>query len=152
MPFEFFIFFVMNNIYELFVLGFGLKWSLLAMERAIVIYTFDSTSHDELKVNKNDILDIVGKNGDWWTLRDKNGRTGLVPVNYLAAPIDDNSTKVVSRGKTTKKHNGSSETEISVNAGEQVAILDKSDTYWWLVGWQGKAGYIPKKIINEFQV
>lgn len=142
----------MNNIYELFVLGFGLKWSLLAMERAIVIYTFDSTSHDELKVNKNDILDIVGKNGDWWTLRDKNGRTGLVPVNYLAAPIDDNSTKVVSRGKTTKKHNGSSETEISVNAGEQVAILDKSDTYWWLVGWQGKAGYIPKKIINEFQV
>ena len=122
------------------------------MAQAICIYDFKAAEDNELSVYKNEIVDIVDKSENWWTVCNKYKRSGLVPVNYLAAPITDDDTQVVARGKTKKAHIAKSENEVSIEADKQVAILDKLDNYWWFVGFCGKTGYIPKRIIHEFQV
>ena len=120
------------------------------MVQAIAIYKFDAAEENELSILKNEILEVVEKSDDWWTVRNKYGQAGLVPVAYIAAPIPDSDTVIVARGKTTKAHESQSENELTVKKGQQVAIFDKTDNYWWFVGLMGETGYIPKKIINEY--
>ncbi len=122
------------------------------MTQAIAIYAFEAVEEGELSMLKNEILDVVKKSDVWWTVRNKYGQSGLVPVAYVAAPITDNSIEVIARGKTKKEHKGRSENELSVESGQQVAILDKADEYWWFVGFVGQTGYIPKDVIHEFKV
>ncbi|CAB3981185.1 NADPH oxidase organizer 1-like [Paramuricea clavata] len=122
------------------------------MPQAICIYDFKAAEDRELSVYKNEIVDIVGKSENWWTVRNKYKQSGLVPVNYLAAPITDDRIEVVARGKTKKAHTAKSENEVSIEADQQVAILDKQNNYWWFVGFCGKTGYIPIRIIQEFKV
>ncbi|KAM4736750.1 protein-tyrosine kinase 6-like [Anableps anableps] len=62
-----------------------------ASESAIYtgIWSFEARHRDELSFQEGDLLDVVSRNGDWWTARkiDSNGRvlgTGIVPHNYLA--------------------------------------------------------------------
>ena len=121
------------------------------MTQAIVIYDFNATERTELTVYKNEILEINEKNEDWWKVTNKYGQSGLVPVNFLAAPITDD-VKVISRGKTKKGHKSKSSNELSIEEATQVAILDKSDDYWWFIGYNGETGFIPKHIIREFKV
>lgn len=53
------------------------------------IWPFEARHRDELSFQEGDVLEVINRNGDWWTARkiDKNGRyqgTGIVPHNYLA--------------------------------------------------------------------
>ena len=122
------------------------------MEYAIGLYDFKADEGNEISTYKNEILEVVKKEEDWWTVRNKYGQTGLVPVNYLAAPIDGSDTQIIARGKTKKPHKKKSENELAIEEGKQIAILDNSDSYWWFVGYSGQTGYLPKNIIHEFKV
>ena len=122
------------------------------MIQAIGLYDFKGEGENEVSIYKNEILDVLEQDEDWWTVRNKYGQSGLVPVAYVAAPITDTDMKIITRGKTKKSHKGKSKSELSVAVGQQVAILDKSDDYWWFVGFSGQLGFIPKDIINEFRV
>lgn len=119
--------------------------------KAIALYNFDAAEKNELSVKKNDILDILEEHGGWWKVQNIYGESGLVPVDYIAAPVTE-GMKILSRGKTKEVHKATSEEELSVENSCQVAILDHSDDYWWLVGFSGKAGYIPKHKIRLFKV
>ncbi|XP_046845073.1 uncharacterized protein LOC124438924 [Xenia sp. Carnegie-2017] len=119
------------------------------MERAIAIYQFQGRDEDELTVNKNDILDIILKSKDWWTVRGKDGKIGLIPVIFLAAPIDDPSTKVVSRGKITKEYRSNSKTEISVDLGAQIAIFDKMMNTGGLLDGMGRLVIYQRKSLRN---
>ncbi|MEQ2209959.1 hypothetical protein XENOCAPTIV_006529 [Xenoophorus captivus] len=53
------------------------------------IWSFEARHKDELSFQEGDLLDVISRNGDWWTARKigKNGcvvGTGIVPHNYLA--------------------------------------------------------------------
>lgn len=53
------------------------------------IWPFDARHRNELSFQVGDLLEVMCRNGDWWTARkiEKNGRilgTGIVPHNYLA--------------------------------------------------------------------
>ena len=124
----------------------------LVMEQAIGLYDFKAAEENELSTYKNEILEVVNKDQEWWTVKNKYGQTGLVPVSYVAAPVDGSDTQIISRGKTTKSHKAKTENELSMEKGKQIAILDNSDTYWWFVGYSGQTGYLPKNIIQEFKV
>jgi NCK adaptor protein len=122
------------------------------MVQAIAIYQFEAAEDNELSILKNEILDVVDKSDDWWTVKNKYGQSGLVPVAYIAAPIPDSNTEILARARTVKGHKANSENELTVKKGEQVAIFDKSDDYWWFVGLMGQTGFIPKRILNELKV
>ncbi|XP_046844986.1 uncharacterized protein LOC124438814 [Xenia sp. Carnegie-2017] len=122
------------------------------MSLAIVLYTFQGRAVDELSVEKNEILDVVDNNDEnWWKVRNLYGRIGLVPVNYLAAPLPDREIAIISRGRTLARYESEDENVLSVYKGQQVTIFDKNDDYWWYVGIKGRIGYLPKKIIKDLK-
>ncbi|XP_046845159.1 uncharacterized protein LOC124439006 isoform X1 [Xenia sp. Carnegie-2017] len=119
---------------------------------AIVLSDFQKSADDELSVKEHELLNVVNRNDEnWWKVNNRHGKTGLVPVNNLAAPIHNEAIKIISRGKTFDRYDSEYEDALSVYKGQEVAIFDKSDDDWWYVGFRGQIGYLPKVIIAEFE-
>ncbi|KIY73508.1 hypothetical protein CYLTODRAFT_434174 [Cylindrobasidium torrendii FP15055 ss-10] len=51
--------------------------------KALYAYTASPDDPNELSFNKGDLLDIVDKQGKWWSARRADGVTGIAPSNYL---------------------------------------------------------------------
>ncbi|KAF8921871.1 hypothetical protein CPB85DRAFT_1209804 [Mucidula mucida] len=51
--------------------------------KALYAYTASPDDPNELTFNKGDILDIIDKQGKWWSARRTDGTTGIAPSNYL---------------------------------------------------------------------
>ncbi|KAI9293351.1 hypothetical protein K502DRAFT_366810 [Neoconidiobolus thromboides FSU 785] len=51
--------------------------------RAKATYAYVSQDSNELSFAKGDELEIADKEGKWWQARSKDGKTGIVPSNYL---------------------------------------------------------------------
>ena len=54
----------------------------------LALYTYQSTSDDELSFHKGSVISVVSKEGedDWWK-GELNGKIGLFPKNYVQ-PLD----------------------------------------------------------------
>ncbi|KAI8521907.1 hypothetical protein Bbelb_016610 [Branchiostoma belcheri] len=53
-------------------------------ERVRALYDFDGNDPEDLPFKKNEILVVVRKDEDqWWTVRNKDGREGSIPVPYV---------------------------------------------------------------------
>jgi len=50
--------------------------------RARGLYAFNASSPQELSFNPGDVMNIRSQNGAWWQA-ELNGRTGLIPSNYV---------------------------------------------------------------------
>lgn len=56
------------------------------MPRATALYAYDRVEEDELSIQPGELLDVIPSNtgeDDWITVRNKFGRVGLVPGNYI---------------------------------------------------------------------
>lgn len=51
--------------------------------KALYAYTASPDDPNELSFTKNEILDIVDKQGKWWHARKADGTVGIAPSNYL---------------------------------------------------------------------
>lgn len=64
---------------------------LTSMPKAVIcavvaLYSFNSGNPEELAFEKGDLMDIIDQppdDPDWWEARTPNGKTGLVPRNYV---------------------------------------------------------------------
>lgn len=54
--------------------------------QALCLFDFSSRQRDELTIKKGSIVDVLygpQTTEDWWLVRNLDGRSGLVPCNYL---------------------------------------------------------------------
>ncbi|KAJ8258001.1 hypothetical protein GJAV_G00192030 [Gymnothorax javanicus] len=52
-----------------------------------VIYDFMARNHQELSVNKGDVVEVMDQSRQWWKVRNRRGEEGYVPQNVLE-PLD----------------------------------------------------------------
>jgi hypothetical protein len=52
------------------------------VDRVVALYDFQSTTPETLGFQKDAVINILEKNGDWW-LGELNGRCGILPYNYV---------------------------------------------------------------------
>ncbi|KAI9476236.1 MAG: hypothetical protein EXX96DRAFT_576339 [Benjaminiella poitrasii] len=55
------------------------------VEKATALHTYQANPEDpnEISFNKDEVLDILDKRGNWWHARKQDGTTGIVPSNYF---------------------------------------------------------------------
>ena len=62
----------------------------------VALYPFNSGNPEELAFNKGDILEIIDQpqdDPDWWEARMTDGKTGLIPRNYVEQVMEGSKPK-----------------------------------------------------------
>ncbi|KAK5880940.1 hypothetical protein CesoFtcFv8_021797 [Champsocephalus esox] len=101
-------------------------------------------------------LDVLIKDpSGWWLVENDSKGLAWFPAPYLQLlDGEDEEDSVFQhagdlycavRSYTTKQHD-----EVSVPIGSAVEVLRKSDDGWWLVRFNGKAGYIPSMNLQPY--
>ncbi|XP_034425751.1 NADPH oxidase organizer 1-like [Hippoglossus hippoglossus] len=127
--------------------------------RCVAAYETKDTNNRPFKVAVDEKLDVLIKDpAGWWMVENEEKRLAWFPAPYLElwdAEDDDDvddarfqlggSLYCAVRNYSTKK-----EDEVSVPIGSVVEVLRKSDNGWWLIRFNGKAGYIPSMYLRPY--
>ncbi|XP_062269962.1 NADPH oxidase organizer 1b [Platichthys flesus] len=128
--------------------------------RCVAAYETKDTNNRPFKVAVDEKLDVLIKDhAGWWMVENEEKRLAWFPAPYLelweAEDDDDDvdnaqfqlggSLYCAVRNYSTKK-----EDEVSVPLGSVVEVLRKSDNGWWLIRFNGKAGYIPSMYLRPY--
>jgi len=106
--------------------------------------TFEGQSQTELSMNVGDDITVQDRSDpNWWYAKNHtSGVEGYIPATggYIAF-----SSNKQGNSTCTTTFVGQSETELSMNAGDDITVDDKSDPNWWYAKnhTSGKEGYIP---------
>lgn len=83
--------------------------AILGIEKVRAIYAFSGENDDELSFSPGDVIVVVKRIDDGWSVGNLNGRMGMFPVNYVeplivakASPLGTLPTKTNKTEKTKK--------------------------------------------------
>ncbi|XP_033963035.1 NADPH oxidase organizer 1-like [Pseudochaenichthys georgianus] len=121
----------------------------------VAAYETKDTKNRPFKVAMGEKLDVLIKDpSGWWLVENDSKGLAWFPAPYLQLlDGEDEEDSVFQhagdlycavRSYTTKQHD-----EVSVPLGSAVEVLRKSHDGWWLVRFNGKAGYIPTRTQME---
>jgi hypothetical protein len=98
---------------------------------ARVLYNFNAQMNDDLTVNRNEVVFVVTEvNEDWCEVRNRSGKLGLCPRNYLTPyllPDELNSELLQESSTATHLFDVSSSTDESISLKTQYVPDDSSD-------------------------
>ncbi|XP_054455429.1 NADPH oxidase organizer 1-like [Anoplopoma fimbria] len=125
--------------------------------RCVAAYETKDTKNRPFKVAVDEKLDVLIKDpAGWWLVENEDKLLAWFPAPYLelceGEDDDDNAGFQLAgalycavRSYSTKKDD-----EVSVSIGSVVEVLRKSDNGWWLIRFNGKAGYIPSMNLQPY--
>ncbi|KAM9837798.1 NADPH oxidase organizer 1b [Aulostomus maculatus] len=123
--------------------------------RCVAAYETKDTKNRPFKVALDDKLDVLIKDpAGWWLVENEEKRLAWFPAPFLELweGEEDDETEFPGdalycavRSYSTKKDD-----EVSVPIGSVVEVLRKSDNGWWLIRFNGKAGYIPSMYLQPY--
>ncbi|CEF63730.1 Dreadlocks [Strongyloides ratti] len=121
----------------------------------IALYPYEPQRDDELKLSKNDYVEILEKSQDgWWKGRCGNA-IGWFPSNYIdeqeRIPTISGNEKILEIVEALYNFNAQNEEELSFDKGELLEILDhpEHDPEWWLArNSRNKTGLVPINYIK----
>ncbi|XP_051905024.1 NADPH oxidase organizer 1a isoform X8 [Hippocampus zosterae] len=124
--------------------------------RCVAPYETKDTKNKPFKVALNEKVDVLIKDkAGWWLVENDDKCLAWFPAPYLERtddePEEDNIDGLPERGlfyTVTKSYKSTKDDEITVSIGASVEVLQKSENGWWLIRYQGKAGYIPSMYLK----
>ncbi|XP_062299175.1 NADPH oxidase organizer 1-like [Scomber scombrus] len=124
--------------------------------RCVGAYETKDTKNRPFKVALDEKVDVLIKDpAGWWLVENEDKHLAWFPAPYLELceeeEDDDNGFQLggalycAVRSYSTKKDD-----EVAVPIGSVVEVLRKSDNGWWLIRFNGKAGYIPSMYLQPY--
>jgi len=116
-----------------------------------VLFDFQSRKPEELSLKKGETLENVGKVSDeWWKGRNKDGKVGVFPANYVVViDLDKVLKTVVAR----YDFEANKPDRISFKKGERIAVLAEVSADWWTgKNAAGETGLFPSNYVAEEEV
>ncbi|KAJ4941091.1 hypothetical protein JOQ06_027378 [Pogonophryne albipinna] len=122
----------------------------------VAAYETKDTKNRPFKVAMGEKLDVLIKDpAGWWLVENDSKGLAWFPAPYLqlldGEDEEDSGLQHAGdlycavRSYTRKQHD-----EVSVPLGSTVEVLRKSHDGWWLVRFNGKAGYIPSMNLQPY--
>ncbi|KAF9984357.1 actin organization and endocytosis protein [Modicella reniformis] len=122
--------------------------------KAKALFAYPGQNEGELTVERGDIVEVLEKpDSQWWRAQTSAGVIGMLPATYLEEYIEGQVPAVelpIGTAKALYSYVGQSAEELSVEAGEQVDIMEKPDSLWWRVrNAQSDSGMVPATYLEE---
>ncbi|XP_026181241.1 NADPH oxidase organizer 1a [Mastacembelus armatus] len=123
--------------------------------RCVALYETKDTKNKPFKVAVDENVDVLIKDkAGWWLVENEEKQIAWFPAPYLEKLDDDDdddwdeddTDETLERGMlytAVKNYKATKDDEVTVTIGAVVKVLQKSDNGWWLIRYNGKAGYIP---------
>ncbi|XP_076856400.1 NADPH oxidase organizer 1b [Brachyhypopomus gauderio] len=127
--------------------------------RCVAPYETKDTQNRPFKVAVNETLDVLIKDqAGWWLVENESKCLAWFPAPFLETCEDEDEeddmldTEAVQRSLylTAKSYTATTRDELSVTIGTLVEVLQKTDNGWWLVRYNGQAGYVPSMYLQPY--
>ncbi|XP_041634502.1 NADPH oxidase organizer 1a [Cheilinus undulatus] len=127
--------------------------------RCVAPYETKDTKNKPFKVALDEKVDVLIKDkAGWWLVENEDKRMAWFPAPYLEKmesddDDDDELDGNPDRGAlycAVKSYKATKDDEMTVTIGAVVEVLQKSDNGWWLIRYNGKAGYIPSMNLQPY--
>ncbi|TDG98188.1 hypothetical protein EPR50_G00216140 [Perca flavescens] len=124
--------------------------------RCVAAYETKDTKNRPFKVAVDEKLDVLIKDpAGWWLVENEDKRLAWFPAPYLElwdGEDDDNAGFQLAGALycAVRSYSAKKDDEVSVPIGSVVEVLRKSDNGWWLIRFNGKAGYIPSMNLQPY--
>ncbi|KAM8960378.1 NADPH oxidase organizer 1-like [Pelodytes ibericus] len=121
-------------------------------------YETKDTKNRPFKVKRNEPLGVLVKESSgWWLVENEEKRVAWFPAPYLK---DAENNEDASSGSdsdydgilyyASRGYEAMSSDELSMSIGIIVEVREKSNNGWWLVRYNGKAGYVPSMYLKPY--
>ncbi|XP_042293807.1 NADPH oxidase organizer 1 [Sceloporus undulatus] len=91
----------------------------------------------------------------WWLVENNRKQLAWFPASYLEeteeGPIAEGTKEEGMLYYLTESYEAQEADELSVKPGVLVEVLEKLDSGWWLVWYNGKRGYIPSVFLQPYR-
>ncbi|XP_069503405.1 NADPH oxidase organizer 1 isoform X2 [Ambystoma mexicanum] len=126
--------------------------------QCVEAYEGKDTKSRPFKVNQGDFLGVLLKDTTgWWLVENDEKRLAWFPAPYLQKTGSTDDLQAVRESVhggalyfAEKGYEAKSSDEISVDVSVVVEVVEKSDNGWWLVWYNGRAGYIPSMYLRPY--
>ncbi|XP_035036666.1 NADPH oxidase organizer 1a [Hippoglossus stenolepis] len=124
--------------------------------RCVASYETKDTKNKPFKVAVDEKVDVLIKDkAGWWLVENEDKRMAWFPAPYLETLDDDEDETDGTPERGTlctaiKSYKATKDDELTVHIGTMVEVLQKSDNGWWLIRYNGKAGYIPAMYLQPY--
>ncbi|KRX14681.1 SH3 domain-containing kinase-binding protein 1, partial [Trichinella nelsoni] len=132
--------------------------------RLRVVQSYTPVNEDELRLEVNDLVEMIGDEEDGWYKARLNGKTGMVPASHVK-PLDVLSSQIRHHDHNVDPSNLASDSfyvkanycyeaenddELTLQVGDIVAVLKKDceDPGWWYGELNGKRGVFPDNFVS----
>lgn len=120
-----------------------------------VIGDFNKTSKHEIELHTGDLVEIVEKCTNGWWFCQCDTKQGWVPASYLEpldTPDESEEAQPNYAGEqyvTTTAYQAEQEDEVSLEVGEEVAVIHKLLDGWWVVRKGDETGHFPSMFLQS---
>jgi hypothetical protein len=104
-------------------------------------YDFTAKKSSQLSYKKHDSLVILKKDGSWWKARNKMGKEGVIPYNYVKEVFPSSFVALFPFRPRNSE-------EASLKQDDVVAVLDMDQPGWWLVSGPSGQGFVPSNHLH----
>ncbi|XP_023140615.2 NADPH oxidase organizer 1a [Amphiprion ocellaris] len=127
--------------------------------RCVAAYETKDTKNKAFKVALDEKVDVLIKDkAGWWLVENEAKQMAWFPAPYLESLDDDDGDEDETDGTSgrgslytaVRSYKATKDDEITVTIGATVEVLQKSDNGWWLIRYNGKAGYIPTMYLQPY--
>ncbi|XP_030067857.1 NADPH oxidase organizer 1 [Microcaecilia unicolor] len=125
----------------------------------IEAYETKDTKNRPFSVSQDEMLEVLLKDTTgWWLVENEDKQLAWFPAPYLkkyVAANESGSARACARDGdfyfSAKGYEAQSSDEVSVASGVIVEVLEKSENGWWMVWYNGKAGYVPSMYLQPYK-
>ncbi|KAF9358709.1 cytoskeletal protein binding protein [Mortierella sp. NVP85] len=114
----------------------------------LALYDYEANTEDELSIKKSHVLYILEDDDPgWWRAKLKianpnHSHVGLVPTNYVELLPPIGTVRGLYRYEAT------TEEELTIEEGDALALYERDDPDWFLVGNGSHVGFVPRNYVE----
>ncbi|KAJ6653740.1 hypothetical protein lerEdw1_008767 [Lerista edwardsae] len=121
--------------------------------RCVENFETKDTKNKPFRASKEERLEVLMKDRTgWWLVENDGKQIAWFPAPYLEEPAeaaDGRESRLLYY--ITRAYKARKPDELSVSTGVVVEALEESDRGWWLVRYNGTAGYVPSMFLQPYR-